>query len=341
MLKFLRLTAAITTASLVLTTGCSSKKQPQLTAASSIPIATTVASSSEPSQTSLPSPQADSFQDALDAAESASNISQSTQSKDDWILVISKWQEAINLMRSVPQSSENYASAQKKVTEYQQKLTEARKQFVKTPAAPTSPPPLRLVVVQCGKEQIVLDETKGIADVKGPIFDVKDYAGAWGVPFPPFYNAIGQGCKPYVEFLISKGADVNQPYIAYWKATDRDLGLIKDLGNLSPLHLAWKKDIAALLIAKGANVNVTFKGGLTPLHVKAMFDSTQAAKEMQQKGMDIIAIKKEMVGVAELLIAKGANVNTKDDQGKTPLRLAKEMQFQEMVELLKSKGGKE
>jgi ankyrin repeat protein len=117
--------------------------------------------------------------------------------------------------------------------------------------------------------------------------------------------------------------------------------LIKDLGNLSTLHFAWKKDIAALLIAKGANVNVTFKGGLTPLHVKAMFDSIQAAKEMPKKGMDVKATKEEMVSVAELLIAKGANVNAKDDQGKTPLRLAKEMNFQEMVELLKSKGGKE
>jgi ankyrin repeat protein len=45
--------------------------------------------------------------------------------------------------------------------------------------------------------------------------------------------------------------------------------------------------------------------------------------------------------VAELLIAKGADVNVKNNQGRTPLSLAKKKGHNEIVELLRKHGAKE
>jgi hypothetical protein len=68
------------------------------------------------------SPQHDFFGEAVNKAMSAATITQSATSKDDWNLVASQWQEAIALMKAVPESSPNYALAQKKVVEYQPNL---------------------------------------------------------------------------------------------------------------------------------------------------------------------------------------------------------------------------
>ena len=82
-----------------------------------------------------PSSQADPYPDATSKAIGAATISQSAQSPDDWKLVTQMWQEAIALIQSVPNTSSNYASAQKNVAEYQKNLAYANKQSVK-PIAP-------------------------------------------------------------------------------------------------------------------------------------------------------------------------------------------------------------
>lgn len=135
MLKFKRLAVATSVVLLALTTACSSSGQsqdtssaetsPKLTASTRSPrISKAKASSPDPS----PTPQAESFQDALDIAMGAATIAQSAQSKDDWNLVITRWQSAISLLKATPKSSANYAIAQKKIAEYQRNLTYAQKQ---------------------------------------------------------------------------------------------------------------------------------------------------------------------------------------------------------------------
>ena len=92
----------------------------------------------------------------------------------------------------------------------------------------------------------------------------------------------------------------------------------------TPLHMAaigGNKDIAELLIAKGADVNTKDDKGMTPLH----WSASTRVKE-----------------VTELLLAKGADFNAKDNNGKTPLDLANKAYLgKETADLLRQHGGKE
>ena len=71
-------------------------------------------------------PQLDSFKQAVNKAMSAATTTQSATSQDDWLVVVSQWQEAIALMKAVPSSHTKYTVAQQKVIEYQRNLDYAQ-----------------------------------------------------------------------------------------------------------------------------------------------------------------------------------------------------------------------
>jgi ankyrin repeat protein len=76
-----------------------------------------------------------------------------------------------------------------------------------------------------------------------------------------------------------------------------------------------------MLLEKGANANsVEREIGRTPLHWAAF------------RGRKTIA---------EMLLAHGANMDTRDWYGRTPLSLAKEGDHSETIELLRKHGAKE
>ena len=67
------------------------------------------------------------YEEALNRGAGALSISQSAQSSDDWSLVASRWQDAIDLLNAVPEASQHKPKAREKTKEYQRNLAAAQK----------------------------------------------------------------------------------------------------------------------------------------------------------------------------------------------------------------------
>ena len=129
--------------------------------------------------------------------------------------------------------------------------------------------------------------------------------------------------------LIAKGADVNA----------------KDEGGETPLDLASLKgraEIADLLRKHGSKYGT--------IHGAAKSGDIEAVKQHLAAGTDVNA-KHDAFGItplhlttnkdlAELLIAKGANVNAKTMRSETPLDFANRGKQTEIADLLRKHGGK-
>ncbi|MEH2228362.1 MAG: hypothetical protein V7K71_01770 [Nostoc sp.] len=74
--------------------------------------------------------QTDRFREAVRKAINAANLTQSAKSPDEWKTVVSQWQAAIALMKTVESSSPNYLVAQQKIKEYQKNINYAEKNAV-------------------------------------------------------------------------------------------------------------------------------------------------------------------------------------------------------------------
>lgn len=106
--------------------------------------APTVAKPATPSPTP---PRRDPYRRGLERAASAAALAQSAQSQDDWRLVATRWQQAINLMTEVPGNSPNRAQAQSKAREYRRNLAIAQTQANRSAAtASTESVPLPVVL---------------------------------------------------------------------------------------------------------------------------------------------------------------------------------------------------
>jgi ankyrin repeat protein len=134
-------------------------------------------------------------------------------------------------------------------------------------------------------------------------------------------NATDRSGATPLHFAIQNFARHNVPdsavmppaanYMPWYPYPFRKSGHINDsIGNLS------NRQALKLLIAKGADVNATYKG-LTPLHLAVATGSVETAK---------------------LLIAKGANINAKDNDGLTSLHWAARAGSVALVKLLVDKG---
>ena len=135
--------------------------------------------------------------------------------------------------------------------------------------------------------------------------------------FAPLHYAADGGHKEIVELLLAKGADVNQrdkigktpTYWAMRYGRKEVTAILRKHGGKTEIELAPKTSIWNAVVANnvefvkellisGEDVNAKFTKGARPLHATGMFGRKD---------------------VAEFLIAKGADVNAKDNNGETAL----------------------
>ena len=159
-----------------------------------------------------------------------------------------------------------------------------------------------VVLVGCGESQqsATPAETKPVEPVAETAKPEPPTAKA---PDIPLWEAAMRGNIEAVKQHLDAGADVN---------------VKDDNWGATPLHFAARnghKDVAELLVVKGAAMNTKDDDGRTPLHMVADIGHN---------------------GIAELLIAKGADVNAVGDLGRTPLDYADG----ETADLLRKHGGK-
>jgi len=149
------------------------------------------------------------------------------------------------------------------------------------------------------------------------------------------HRAAMEGHKPAVELLLAKGAPVNE----------------RDLDLYTPLTYAVRnnhKEVVELLINNGADVNaknITFlfsNRGQTPLAIALSQSNTEIVKLLLDKGAKAssihVAIQVGYQEQAKALLDQGADVNAKDEHGKTALFYAVEHNLKDIVELLIAKG---
>ncbi|MBE9123192.1 ankyrin repeat domain-containing protein [Tychonema sp. LEGE 07199] len=149
----------------------------------------------------------------------------------------------------------------------------------------------------------------------------------------PILNRIGFTPNAVVKAVEQGDTNTVRHYL--------DLGISANsrIGDQNLLHFAGSKEVAELLIAKGADVNAKGAYGWTPLHIAAMSDRIKVAQTLIAKGADINAWGEAQFEscyicttplffarspeMAKLLIAKGADVNAKNKDGITPLHTAR------------------
>jgi ankyrin repeat protein len=145
------------------------------------------------------------------------------------------------------------------------------------------------------------------------------------VPDDSILTAASLGDIETVKQHLAAGADVN--------------GWPDEGGQAPPLYWAaheGHKEIVELLIANGADVNL--RSGMV-VKTKDGSDGEQMAQEMMNNRTPLdMAIRKEHTEIAELLIAKGTDVNAKSNRGYTPLHEASKNEKTEILELLIANG---
>lgn len=164
----------------------------------------------------------------------------------------------------------------------------------------------------------------------------------------PLVGAANWGAMEVAEFLLSKGAKIN----------DEDDTSTALLLAISSDH----KNMVEFLLKKGAKFNSEKTKGLSPLHfVKSM----QVAEVLLDNGFEINSETDKGVSspasfsfpggrwsplhdaafwnyteVVELFLNKGAKVNSKSDEDYTPLHLAASNSSDEVIKILLKRGAK-
>ncbi len=186
---------------------------------------------------------------------------------------------------------------------------------------------VRLLIEKVGVDRL---EDKLVNQYK-PVDRLEDKGNSLPGAEPLLYSAIkNTRHSDFVKFLINQSQNVNS---------------IDSQRSQTPLHALcasdiWKnffsrkqKELALLLLEKGANVNARDKDGLTPFHYASQESCNDLIELFIERGADVAISSKDgdtalalyvasscsEEPVVKLLLAKGANVNAQDKYGRTPL----------------------
>uniref|UniRef100_A0A832H5H2 Aspartyl protease n=1 Tax=Oscillatoriales cyanobacterium SpSt-402 TaxID=2282168 RepID=A0A832H5H2_9CYAN len=190
------------------TLGCRSTTIPPnpVTVATPSPAASAITSPVPASSAVQPLATDEAYKLAIEKAKSAQNISQTALSEDDWNLVASRWQQAIDYLKVLPPSSPYQAMAKAKLAEFEQGRAKAQKRAGQAKLAMQRSQPSGAVIT----EPLQVKSAIAKSPDAGKVFQAKIKRRAGGTPvIDVTFNG-----KQTFEMIVDTGASgtvITQP----------------------------------------------------------------------------------------------------------------------------------
>jgi predicted aspartyl protease len=141
--------------------------------------------------------EAEQYQQAIGKASSAQNLSQSALSQDDWNLVASRWQQAVEGLKALPGNSPYRVMAKEKLTQFETGLTTARQKAKQAQTAETRTTP----GILAGSQSLNVSSAGATADT-GRVFQARIKRRAGGTPI---IDVTFNGSQTF-EMIVDTGA---------------------------------------------------------------------------------------------------------------------------------------
>ncbi len=162
------------------------------------------------------------------------------------------------------------------------------------------------------------------------VADKNKFSTSWTTMHYAVYNGNMDLLNDIFQFLSDKETIINT----------------KDNSDWAPLHYAVyynALDVVKFLVGKGADISAKDKDGKIPLDLATQENDTGIAEFLKQTQLDLdkqllTAVQDCNLSKAEVLVSRGANINTKNDDGYTSLHFAVLKNFRSGIDYLIKEG---